>query len=84
MCILMDHRQLNLDKLTMADIDVMSHHFIKLDDRLGGGKCALVTNRDVDFGIARAWELMTGDQVAMQLYVFRSMEKAHAWLSEMP
>ena len=37
-------------------------------------------NREVDFGIARAWENITQDDVDIKIYVFREMEEAIAWL----
>ena len=39
-------------------------------------------NRDIDFGIARAWELVTATEVDMQIRVFKRIDDAKRWLQE--
>jgi hypothetical protein len=81
MDILLDHRKLNIDNLKIKNIDKVSDYFVKISKQLGDGRIALVMNRDVDFGIARAWELVTESNTDMHIHVFRSLEKAEAWLN---
>lgn len=78
--ILVDHRKLSIKAIQTDGIEWVSRHFIGISDRLGPGKCALVMNREIDFGIARAWENITADHTQMQISVFRSIDEAEAWL----
>jgi hypothetical protein len=80
--ILLDHRKLNIAVIAVEGIDRVSHHFQKIAPRLGSGKIALVMKKDIDFGIARAWELTTDAHVDMQIGVYRSMDEARMWLRQ--
>ena len=80
--ILLDHRDLDLKKIPQDGISKVSQYFVKLKPKLGAGKIALVMNRDIDYGIARAWELMTADDVDISIFVFRSIKDAVRWLEE--
>ncbi len=79
--ILLDHRRLDIAPITVEGIDRVSGYFQTLSPQLGDGKIALVMNRDIDFGIARAWELVTREYVDMEIGVFRSIEEARHWLA---
>ena len=78
--ILLDHRRLSVKNIQFRGIETMSEHFVTIGDALGNGKIALVMNEDIDFGIARAWEMITVDQVDMKISVFRSIHEATSWL----
>ncbi len=78
--ILLDHRRLDIAPITVEGIDRVSGYFQTLSHKLGDGKISLVMNRDIDFGIARAWELVTREYVDMEIGVFRSIEEARRWL----
>ena len=80
--ILLDHRKLDIANITVEGIDRVSHHFQKIGPQLGGGKIALVMKKDIDFGIARAWELTTDAHVDMQIGVYRSIDEARMWLHQ--
>jgi len=80
--ILLDHRKLDIAEITVKGIDRVSHHFQKIGPRLGSGKIALVMKKDIDFGIARAWQLTTDAHVDMQIGVYRSMDEARMWLRQ--
>ena len=80
--ILLDHRALRIDKITTSGIENVSVYFKSISAELGDGKIALVMNRDIDFGIARAWENITGYDVDIKIHVFRRMEEAVSWLKE--
>ena len=80
--ILLDHRALSIDAITRSGIEHVSAFFKTIGDKLGNGKIALVMNRDIDFGIARAWENITEYDVDIKIYVFRELEKATSWLNE--
>ena len=80
--ILLDHRGLKIDAITVSGIEDVSAYFKSISDKLGNGKIALVMKRDIDFGIARAWENITAYDVDIKVYVFRELEKATRWLKE--
>ena len=80
--ILVDHRKLDIADITLEGIERVSYHFQKMAPRLGVGKIALVMKKDIDFGIARAWELTTSEYVDMEIGVYRSMDEARMWLRQ--
>jgi hypothetical protein len=80
--ILLDHRALKIDEITVTGIEDVSAYFKTISNELGNGKVALVMKREIDFGIARAWENITEYGVDIKVYVFRELEKAISWLKE--
>ena len=80
--ILLDHRALMIDEISAPGIEDVSLYFISIADKLGDGKIALVMNRDIDFGIARAWESITNLDVDIKIHVFRKLDDAINWLNE--
>jgi hypothetical protein len=78
--ILLDHRALKIDKISVSEIEDISTFFKSIANKLGSGKIALVMTRVIDFGIARAWEMVTDPEVGISIYVFRQMDKALDWL----
>jgi hypothetical protein len=80
--ILLDHRALRIDKVTVSGIDEVSIFFKSIANELGNGKIALVMKRDIDFGIARAWEIVTDSHVDISINVFRDIDKAIDWLEQ--
>jgi hypothetical protein len=82
--ILLDHRALKIHDITVPGIEDVSVYFKSIARVLGNGKIALVMNRVIDFGIARAWENITGYDVAIEIYVFRQLDEAISWLKKFP
>ncbi len=80
--ILLDHRALKIDAITVSENKDISTYFKSISNELGNGKIALVMKRDIDFGIARAWENMTTYDVDIKIYVFHEFERAINWLKE--
>jgi len=80
--ILLDHRALKIDEITVSGIEDVSAYFKTISNELGNGKVALLMKREIDFGIARAWENITEYDVDIKVYVFRELEKAISWLKE--
>jgi hypothetical protein len=37
-------------------------------------------NREVDYGVARAWEIVTEGDVDAEIHVFRQLDQAVNWL----
>jgi len=79
--ILLDHRNLKTDSLKMDGIQSISQFFKQSGPKFGDGKMALVMERDIDFGLARTWEILTADDVDIAIEVFRSMGEASKWLA---
>ena len=81
---------LNFSELTFATLDTdeivqLSSMIRALSQALGGGKAAMVVNQDVDFGLARMWQMMTEHHVEFSIDVFSTIEEAHEFLtSESP
>ncbi len=82
MSILVDHRELSIHNIQHPGISMVSDFFIQISDKLGNGKLALVMNKDIDYGIARAWQNITEDLVKMEICVFREIDKARSWIME--
>lgn len=82
MSLLVDHRRLSLKDFSRAETETVVDYFVRIGDKLGSGKCALVMNRDVDFGIARSGELLASQRTDVDIRVFRSLEEAEDWLAE--
>jgi hypothetical protein len=80
--ILLDHRELKINAISVSGIEDVSEYFKSISDKLGNGRIALVMKRDIDFGIARAWENITEYYVDIKVYVFRELEEAVSWLKE--
>ena len=78
--ILMDHRELHIDGIKMNGIEIISQFFKGIGPKLGGGKLAMVMKREIDFGLARAWEILTADDVEIEIEIFRSFTEASQWL----
>jgi hypothetical protein len=82
MCILLDHRKLNLSPINQKGVEQVSDYFASISEALGNGKIALVMNKAVDFGITRSWEIITQDRTNMQIHVFRELDPARLWIEE--
>lgn len=80
MSILLDHRNLNLSHIKQKGVEQVSDYFASISQALGDGKIALVMNKAVDFGITRAWEIITQDRTNMQIHVFRDLDPARLWI----
>ena len=81
MDIFIDHRKLALGQITPSGVEAVSHYFKSISPVLGDGRLALLMNRDVDFGIARAWETLTEGDVDMSIRVFRDLDSPETWLA---
>jgi hypothetical protein len=82
MSLILDHRRLNLGPISAQGIEQVSDYFAGISGKLGNGKMAMVMNKDVDFGIARASEIITQDRTNMKLHVFRTLDEAWAWIKD--
>jgi hypothetical protein len=49
------------------------------NEKVGQGRCALVSDKDVSFGFARMYEMMA-EQTGVETKAFREIESALEWL----
>lgn len=80
--IFIDCRKMMTNELSQSELQFISDHFLSVEKRLGNGKLALLMNREIDFGKARAWENITEDSVKIKTNVFLNVENAKSWLNE--
>ena len=76
--ILLDNRMRSTTSET-SHIKKMSHLVSKSSSELQGCCCAIVVASDAEFGMARMYGLVSGDD-PMSTAVFRELEEAEAWL----
>ena len=82
---LLDFSEMTFAALDTDEIVQLSSMIRALSDALGSGKAAMVMNQDIDFGLARMWQMMTEHHVEFSIDVFTSVEDAHSFLtSESP
>ena len=84
MDVLVDARQANMSYLTSADIVELKSHAQKFFPQRGSSNIAWVTERDVDYGLVRMYELRYEADLPGSLQVFRSISNAEAWLLNQP
>ena len=66
-----------LDMESLKDIAKMTS---KYADKRGNGKAACVVSKDLDFGIARMFELINEGQFGFKFRVFKTVESAIDWI----
>lgn len=81
---LFDNRKLCGAGVPNDGVEKISYRFISLKERLGNGRCALVMGTEIDFGLGRAWEMITEDEVDMSIQIFREIGNALAWIEAAP
>jgi hypothetical protein len=77
--ILLDHRALKIDRIDTTGVAMVSVFYKIIVPKLGNGKMALDMNRDIDFGLVRAWENMKDFDVGIKINVLRSIKEAKYW-----
>lgn len=55
----------------------------KLANKLGTGKCALVTNNFFSYAVTRIYKTLMRDS-PLQIELFRELDQAYSWLSIVP
>ncbi len=80
--ILIDHSDLDAGQITMDDISGLSSIAMTGKDMLKPRKCAHIVAKDVQFGLVRAWEILTdiAGNSNFQTMVFRNKKAAVEWL----
>jgi len=76
---LWDFRNCSAD-LSAEDMQKIIAHSRKARGRPAQGKIALVVNRDLEFGLARMYEMLSEPELPRQLMVFKDYETALVWI----
>ena len=77
---LVDFRGFSAKDLSSDHIVELSSLFRSINNTLGSGNTALVVSNELDFGLARMWQMMTEEYVKMEIDVFKSIEEAKEWM----
>ncbi|MDH5182415.1 MAG: hypothetical protein OEX12_00875 [Gammaproteobacteria bacterium] len=83
MNILVDLRNGTVRNLSQRDIEEFVIMNVQMEQQRGAGHTAIVTARDIDFGIARQLQAML-DNTPRKLGVFRDYQLAVDWLCNNP
>ena len=81
--ILMDLSSADTKSLTSEQIEKIGNHSKKYSHLRIGGKTAYIAKKDIDYGLARMYQIHTELKGHEELHrVFRSLEEAMVWLNE--
>lgn len=75
-----DFRDATLDRFTSNDVSEIAGIVGNRWGIDGGSRVALVVRREVDFGIARMFQIHFEDVSSSQVGVFKNMNRAKKWL----
>ncbi|MCM8526567.1 MAG: hypothetical protein NE327_08635 [Lentisphaeraceae bacterium] len=78
---LVDFRGFSAKGLSSDDVYELSELCKSLRGVLGDGGCALVMSKELDFGLARMWQMMTESHVDMEIEIFKDIDEAKEWLT---
>jgi hypothetical protein len=81
MSILVDHMALDARSLSAADIQALADTVVRLDERIGESRVAIVVPNSLTFGFARMYEQRAA-RARLRSRVFYSRAEALAWLAE--
>lgn len=80
--VLWDLRQCNFDSLNSFNLESISYMISRHEPERGKGKSAIVVTRNVDYGIARMFELINENRFKFNFMIFKAMDEAIQWLSQ--
>ena len=80
--VLIDHSGIDASSLTMQNVQTLSDTSVSLKDLFKMEKCAQIAANDLQFGFARAWEMMVESDglTGVETRVFRNREAAIEWV----
>jgi hypothetical protein len=79
--VLFDHRGLSFDEADLRAMYQAGSNHLANDERIGGGKAAVLVRSVSDFGRGRQFELLTADRISATLRIFMDRAEALDWLS---
>jgi hypothetical protein len=77
---LVDHSELNLGHLTVAEVRDIADVSVRPRAELGRARCATVAPRNVQYGLVRMWEVFVEGRWDVIHQAFRSRDEAVSWL----
>jgi len=80
--LLMNHTELNTESLTTADIREIARITFEAKSQFGSLRMATLVRRDIEFGLARMWEVFIDERWDGESQVFRDRGDAEKWLLE--
>ena len=81
MSVLVDHSDLDARPLTGADVKAMAEAVMRLDERIGTSRVAILVPNPLTFGYARMYELHAAE-TQLHSRVFYSRDDALKWLAK--
>ena len=79
--VIWDIRNGTLARLTTSDIRTLVEKGAPHAHRRSGGRTAIVSPNDLDYGLSRMFETVAELQhVPFEIHVFRNMDEAESWL----
>jgi hypothetical protein len=78
---LWDFRDADLSSLDLLKLAGLLGHIAEAAPRVSAARLAIVTGTELQFGLARIFEILTAGTVRSTMKVFRSVEEAEAWLA---
>jgi hypothetical protein len=80
--VLFDHRALDFGATGLAAMRQASETHVAHDDRIGGGRAAVLMRTPADYGRGRQFEMLTDGRVGAQMQIFLDEAEALRWLLE--
>lgn len=80
--ILANHSELNTGPLTMDDIQLIAEGAVRSRAQLGQARIAMLVARDLEYGLARTWEVFVEGKWDVISSIFRSRDEAISWLKD--
>ena len=80
MAILVDHTALDARTLTAADVQALADAVVRLDERIGPSRAAILVPNPLTFGFARMYEHQA-EAAQVRSRVFYSRSEALTWLA---
>ena len=78
--ILTNHTELNAGPLTISEVHELANIAATFRAELGRCRMASLVGRDLEFGLARMWEVFVEDRWDGETHVFRERADAVDWL----
>jgi hypothetical protein len=79
--ILIDDTNLDFSPLQSQDVRTVAQTVIRVDERLGNSRIAIVVPNTLAYGLARMFELLAGD-AKVEVMAFYSHDDAATWLAQ--
>ena len=79
---LVDLSELNAVPLSEADVRTIAVMCGRRRAQFGRARCALLARRNVEYGLARMWEVYVEGEWDVTEHLFRSRDEAISWLKD--